>query len=190
MRTLVLGLEHFIDKIGYQAAEYARRGVPVRYLVRDESGLSSKMAESYGADVRIVPDGPLARIRFTLAQFLRGAAAYCELYDIGRLTVVYALIAVAFGSRLIVILRGGELCGKRKGFRRMGLVFALRLSHRIVAKEFKFCKISNEWVYARKKSALSGIACHCPERRRPRYVIVQSTSCFSTRFGNGETCRH
>lgn len=38
-KTLVLGLEHFIDKIGYQAFVYSKNNVPVKYLVSNKNGI-------------------------------------------------------------------------------------------------------------------------------------------------------
>lgn len=133
MSTLVLGLEHFIDKIGYQAAEYARRGIEVRYLVLDQSGLSHSKAAEYDALVDVVPTSLPARIAFTIRTLRQDRPRYVELYDIGRLTLLYALLARAFGAQLIVILRGFEL---RTGpARQVGLRRTLRIAHRIIAKE-------------------------------------------------------
>lgn len=133
MSTLVLGLEHFIDKIGYQAAEYARRGIEVRYLVLDQSGLSRSKAAEYGAQVEVVPTSLPARIAHTIRALRRERPRFVELYDIGRLTLLYALLARAFGAKLIFILRGFELRTDR--VRQVGLRRALRLAHRIIAKE-------------------------------------------------------
>lgn len=139
--TIVLGLEHFIDKIGYQAAEYARRGIDVLYLVLDKSGLSGAKARRYGARVDVVPVPLRERILFTIRAFRRERPRYCELYDIGRLTLLYALIARAAGARLIMILRGMELAAlEGRALRRAGLRAALRLSDQIVAKELNIVR--------------------------------------------------
>lgn len=131
--TLVLGLEHFIDKIGYQAHEYARRGIPVKYLVSDITGFSRQKAEHYNTDVEIVPTGQIARLAKAVAVFMKYKPRWCELYDTGRLTLAYALIAKLFRSRLVIILRGQEF--RRRGFRAFGLRTALRLCDHIVSKE-------------------------------------------------------
>lgn len=134
-RTLVLGLEHFIDKIGYQAAEYARRGIDVRYLVLDKSGLSRMKAREYGAAVALVPVTTAARLRYTMRRLRELRPDYVELYDIGRLTVPYALLARLSGARLVVILRGTELKTRRRRALRQGIRAALRLADHVVAKE-------------------------------------------------------
>ena len=140
-RTIVLGLEHFIDKIGYQAAEYGRREIDVLYLVLDKSGLSGRKASEYGANVEVVPVPLLARIVFTLRRFWRERPEFCELYDIGRLTLVYALIARMSGARLIMILRGAELWErKNNALRQAGLRLTLRLCDHIVAKELNIVR--------------------------------------------------
>lgn len=137
----MLGLEHFIDKIGYQAAEYRRRGIDVLYLVLDKSGLSRVKAAQYGARVEIVPGPLLERLHYTIRRLRHERPRFCELYDIGRLTLPYALLARAFGARLIMILRGNELRSeKNRGFRQTGLRAALRLADRIVAKELNIVR--------------------------------------------------
>lgn len=133
MSTLVLGLEHFIDKIGYQAAEYARRGIAVRYLVLDQSGLSRAKAAEYGAEVEVVPASMWGRITQTIRALRRERPQYVELYHTGRLTLLYALLARAFGARLIVILRGFEL--RTRWSWQLGLRRTLRMAHRVIAKE-------------------------------------------------------
>jgi len=140
-KTLVLGLEHFIDKIGYQAVEYRRRGIDVLYLVLDRSGLSRVKAEQFAARVHVVPESLFARVLFTIGVFRRERPAFCELYDIGRLTLLYALIARAAGAKLTLILRGTELwTGKKTRLRLAGTRLTLRLCHHIVAKELNIVR--------------------------------------------------
>jgi glycosyltransferase involved in cell wall biosynthesis len=137
-KTIVLGLEHFIDKIGYQANEYKRRGIPVKYLVNDVAGLSELKAKQYNADVDIVPINLLARLLKTLTTFMTYKPKWCELYDTGRLTLFYALIALIFRTKLIIILRGQEF--NRHGFRAFGLKLSLNLCHHIISKESNLTK--------------------------------------------------
>lgn len=132
-KTIVLGLEHFIDKIGYQSAEYLKRSKPVVYLVCDKSGYSKSKAEQYKANIVIVPKNQASRIFTTIHFFWKMRPKWCELYDTGRLTLFYALIAKLFNVKLITILRGQEF--NRTGFRFLGLKMALKLSDAIVAKE-------------------------------------------------------
>lgn len=132
-KTIVLGLEHFIDKIGYQSDEYKRRGIPVKYLVNDVAGLSELKAKQYKADINIVPLNLLSRVIKTLAVFITYKPKWCELYDTGRLTLLYALIAIIFRTKLIIILRGQEF--NRPGIRAFGLRLSLKLCHHIISKE-------------------------------------------------------
>lgn len=133
-RTIVLGLEHFIDKIGYQAAEYRRRGIDALYLVMDKSGLSQAKAREYDARVEVVPTRLRRRLAYTWRRFRSERPEVCELYDIGRLTLPYALMAKASGARLIMILRGRELT-QDSAARLAGVHAALRLADHVVAKE-------------------------------------------------------
>lgn len=156
-KTLVLGLEHFIDKIGYQAAEYGRRGIDVLYLVLDKSGLSRQKAREYGARVEIVPEPLGERLRFTIRQFRAERPRFCELYDIGRLTLAYAMIAKLFGAKLILILRGAELWNTTgTPFRRWGVRATLRLANRIVAKELNIIDDLNKLAIPQSKVTFIG----------------------------------
>ncbi len=132
-KTIVLGLEHFIDKIGYQSDEYKRRGIPVKYLVSDAVGFSSIKIKQYNADVKIVSKSLPLRVLKTLTTFMEYKPRYCEIYDTGRLTLVYTLIALMFRTKLVIILRGQEF--NRYGVRAFGLRLALKLCHHIISKE-------------------------------------------------------
>nr|WP_309098536.1 glycosyltransferase family 4 protein [Fredinandcohnia onubensis] len=136
-KTIVVGLEHFIDKIGYQAMEYRRIGIPVKYLVMDKSGLSKTKAEKYKADVEVVPKNIKNRILETIQVYNSYKPKWTEIYDIGKLTFIYGLIAKLFGTKLIFILRGGELAIRDTKFdiRRWGLLLTLKMSNHIIAKE-------------------------------------------------------
>lgn len=137
-KTIVLGLEHFIDKIGYQANEYKRRGIPVKYLVNDVSGFSGLKAKQYNADVDTVLINLPGRLLKTLTAFITYKPKWCELYDTGRLTLFYTLIALIFRTKLIIILRGQEF--NRQGFRAFGLKLSLKLCHHIISKESNLTK--------------------------------------------------
>jgi glycosyltransferase involved in cell wall biosynthesis len=131
--TLVLGLEHFIDKIGYQASEYRHRSMPVVYLVNDVSGYSASKAKKYNANIIVSSKNQIIKLGQTISFFWKLRPRWCELYDTGRLTIFYALIAKLFSVKLIVILRGQEF--NRSGFRLWGLKKTLKSCHAIVAKE-------------------------------------------------------
>jgi glycosyltransferase involved in cell wall biosynthesis len=133
-KTLVLGLEHFIDKIGYQAMGYHKDKIMVRYLVIDTSGYSTDKATKFNADVVIVPKNLFLRILLTIKQVIMFRPDFLEVYDIGRITVFYTLLAKLFRLKCIVILRGGEL--RTKGIRKRGLLWGLRLCNHIIAKEY------------------------------------------------------
>lgn len=166
--TLVCGLEHFIDKIGYQAAEYARQGIRARYLVLDKSGVSSRKAADYGADVMILPVAPVSRLWWMFREVCIRRPQFVELYDIGRLTLCYALLAKLSGGKLIMILRGAELWGDERGrragwSRRIGLRLALGLCDAIVAKEENILRDLDGVGVAREKVSFLGNAVPMPK---------------------------
>jgi len=137
-KTIVLGLEHFIDKIGYQSDEYKRRGIPIKYLVNDVSGISASKAKQYSADIDIVSRNLLARTIKTVVIFITYRPRWCEIYDTGRLTLFYTLIARIFRTKIVIILRGQEF--NRYGSRAFGLRLSLKLCHHIVSKESNLTK--------------------------------------------------
>lgn len=135
-KTIVLGLEHFIDKIGYQAEEYANFKIPVKYLVLDTSGFTKEKAGKYNADVTIVSKNIFVRLLQTVKALYLYKPKWCELYDIGRLTIVYAFLAKLFGCKLIFILRGHELWNRTMfNLQWLGLSVALKISDHVIAKE-------------------------------------------------------
>ncbi len=153
-KTIVLGLEHFIDKIGYQANEYKRCGIPVKYLVNDVSGLSELKAKQYNANIDIVPLNLLGRVLKTVKVFSIYRPRWCELYDTGRLTLFYTLIALMFRTKLVIILRGQEF--NRHGMRALGLRISLKLCHHIISKESNLTKsLSNISISSKKITEIS-----------------------------------
>ena len=134
-KTLVLGLEHFIDKIGYQSIVYKKNGISVRYLVLDKSGYTKEKVNKYDADVIIVPKNLILRILITIWNMIVFRPQDVEIYDIGRTTFIYILLAKIFNIKSIIILRGRELeCNQ--GIRKFGLIKSLELCNHIIAKEY------------------------------------------------------
>lgn len=134
-KTLVLGLEHFIDKIGYQAKIYKKKDIPVRYLVLDKSGYTKEKANKYNADVIIVPNNLILRILITIWNIIVYKPQNIEIYDIGRATYIYVLLSNIFNMKSFIILRGRELkCNQ--GIRKFGLKKSLKLCDHIIAKEY------------------------------------------------------
>ena len=62
VKTLSIGLEHFIDKIGYQSWIYQKNDDAIMYLINDISGLSRYYIEKYNACGIIVSRNPFFRI--------------------------------------------------------------------------------------------------------------------------------
>lgn len=138
INTLVLGLEHFIDKIGYQSSIYNKNGIKVLYIVNDRSGLSSFYAEKYSADVRIVRNGVADKLRVLYKTLFRYKPEFIELYDTGRMSLIYALTALIFRIRLILILRGGEIrCDRSKflSFNYFKFYVITKIAFRVIIKE-------------------------------------------------------
>lgn len=139
--TIILGLEHFLDKVGYQAQEYAARGLRCLFLVGDVSGASEAIARKYGAQIEIVSMRSMAnRLAHTVRAFRRVRPTHCELYVTGRASLAYAWISKLFGAKLIVFCRGSEVRQiHNRGCWGMSHSYAirqtLRLADAIVAKE-------------------------------------------------------
>ena len=108
INTIVLGLEHFIDKIGYQAQEYSKNDVSIKYLLVDKSGNSQYFSEKYNADIQIVASNPLKRFFQCIKTVKQLKPEYIELYKTGKLFLPYALLSYFTRTRLLVILRGHE----------------------------------------------------------------------------------
>lgn len=137
-----VGLEHFIDKIGYQSSIYSERGDKIIYLVSDVSGGSNYFAKKYNAAIVRMPSSPFRRIIYYVRYILQSHCNEVELYLTGKLSILYSLIAKILCKRLIIILRGMEF--NKSGFEKFVNVVSLRLANRIIAKEYNLvhnCKI-------------------------------------------------
>jgi len=133
--TLVLGLEHFIDKIGYQALSYQYYNHSIKYLVSDASGFSMYFARKYVADVSIVPKNPLKRMFFTVKYIFKNRYTHVEIYHTGHLTFFYVVICKIMMKDILFILRGCEFDKRNSSFWHALFVRALQLSNKIIAKE-------------------------------------------------------
>lgn len=133
IKTLCLGLAHFIDKNGYQAQVYQKHGERIRYLVPDVTGQTEHFRVKYDADVKIVPKSKLGRLWHTLFAFLAYRPQNVELYLTGYMALPYALLAKITGRNLIVILRGLEFKSHRTTWY---YALVLKMSDMIIAKEF------------------------------------------------------
>lgn len=133
IKTLCLGIAHFIDKNGYQAQVYQKHGERIRYLVPDVTGQTEHFRVKYDADVKIVPKSKLGRLWHTLFAFLAYRPHNVELYLTGYMALPYALLAKITGRNLIVILRGLEFKSHRTTWY---YALVLKMSDMIIAKEF------------------------------------------------------
>lgn len=133
IKTLCLGIAHFIDKNGYQAQVYKKHGERIRYLVPDVTGQTEHFRVKYDADVKIVPKSKLGRLWHTLVAFLAYRPHNVELYLTGYMALPYALLAKITGRNLIVILRGLEFKSHRTTWY---YALILKMSDLIIAKEF------------------------------------------------------
>lgn len=133
IKTLCLGIAHFIDKNGYQAQVYGKHGERIRYLVTDVTGQTEHFRVKYDADVKIVPKNKLGRLWHTLVAFLAYRPHNVELYLTGYMALPYALLAKITGRNLIVILRGLEFKSHRTTWY---YALVLKMSDLIIAKEF------------------------------------------------------
>lgn len=133
IKTLCLGIAHFIDKNGYQAQVYGKHGERIRYLVTDVTGQTEHFRLKYDADVKIVPENKLGRLWHTVAALLTYRPHNVELYLTGYMALPYALLAKITGRNLIVILRGLEFKSHRTTWY---YALVLKMSDMIIAKEF------------------------------------------------------
>ncbi|MDR2410249.1 MAG: glycosyltransferase [Bacteroidales bacterium] len=134
-KTLVLGLEHFIDKIGYQALAYQYYNHPVTYLTSDASGFSLAFSKKYNAEVVIVPLNIINRIIFTIKYLLRKEYTHVEIYYTGRLVYLYMVFCKIFRKKTLFILRGFEFDKKHGRFWDSLVIKSIKLSDKILAKE-------------------------------------------------------
>lgn len=137
-RTLVFGLEHFIDKIGYQAEIYNKKNIDVKYLVSDKSGNSDYFSEKYNANIEILPKNKLLVIFLIIRDLIKYKPEFVEIYDTGYMFFFYLAFSAIFRKKIIVILRGQELqrCNRKKiSLNYIKHKLGVWLSHKYVIKE-------------------------------------------------------
>lgn len=137
-KTLVLGLEHFIDKIGYQAKIYSENNIDVRYLVQNKNGNSDYFSEKYNADIEVLPTNRLLIFFRVIRNLMNYKPEFVEIYDTGFMFFIYLVLSAVFRKKIIVILRGQELqkCDKKRlNFNYLMHRLGVFLSHKYVIKE-------------------------------------------------------
>jgi glycosyltransferase involved in cell wall biosynthesis len=134
-KTLVLGLEHFIDKIGYQALAYQYYNHPVTYLTSDTSGFSLTFSKKYNAEVIIVPQNIINRLIFIINYLLMKEYSYVEIYYTGRLVYFYTAFCKLLRKKTLFILRGYEFDKKYGRFWDLLAIKSIKSSDKILAKE-------------------------------------------------------
>jgi glycosyltransferase involved in cell wall biosynthesis len=134
-KTLVLGLEHFIDKIGYQAFAYQYYNHPVTYLTPDVSGFSMVFSKKYNTEIVIIPQNAANRILTTLKYLSRMEYTHVEVYHTGRLTYFYMIFCKFFKKKTLFILRGCEFNKRYNKYWDKKLIQAIKLSDKVLAKE-------------------------------------------------------
>lgn len=150
--TLCVGLEHFIDKIGYQAYIYQTHGERIKYLVSDVSGNSKEFSLKYNADVEIVPKSIVGRMYNYIKNLISCKNSYIELYLTGKLSLFYAIIGKLFRKKIIVILRGLEFDGSR--FIKKLNILTLKIADKIIAKEINLINSCRENKFENKTEFL------------------------------------
>lgn len=180
MRTLVLGLAHFVDKYGYIAEVYARNNESIKFLSMDVSGNSVNCARSYNALLVLVKKSKLQRIWTTIRELVLFRPEYVEVYDIGRLTIIYAILTKVFRKHLTILLIGGELDENHQSdafaplswrLKQYLLKCALMLSDVIIAKEEHMRQKLADRRIERKKVYFIGNAVPVPKYSRTQKSI-------------------
>jgi glycosyltransferase involved in cell wall biosynthesis len=143
-KTLVLGLEHFIDKIGYQALAYQYYNHPVTYLTSDASGYSLSFSEKYNADVVIVPQNVINRMVFTIKYLVKKEYTHIEIYYTGRLVYFYMIFCKIFKKKNLFILRGGEFNNSHSKYWDSKVIKSIKLSDKVLAKEISLYEKAKE----------------------------------------------
>jgi glycosyltransferase involved in cell wall biosynthesis len=149
-KTLVLGLEHFIDKIGYQALAYQYYDHPVTYLTSDASGFSLSFSKKYNADVVIVPRNIINRVIFTIKYLLKKKYTHVEIYYTGRLVYLYVIFCRLLKKNTLFILRGFEFDKKYGSFWDSKVIAAIKSSDKVLAKEVSLYEKAKEIVSSDK----------------------------------------
>lgn len=138
LNTLVLGLEHFIDKIGYQAEQYKKNDISVKYLVNDKSQTSQYYAAKYDADVVVQPKNKILSVVSCFLYIFRCRPKFVELYDTGNMFFIYLILCFILRRKVLVVYRGGELQrhnGAKFNFNYIKHLFASIVAFRVIAKE-------------------------------------------------------
>ena len=112
-KSLVLGLEHFIDKIGYRDEAFRHYYHPVKYLVSDNSGFSLPFAEKYNADISIVPKNKLMRLIFIIRYIIKKEFTHAEFYYSGYMVFLYVLACKIMRKKTLSFLIGAEFIAER-----------------------------------------------------------------------------
>jgi glycosyltransferase involved in cell wall biosynthesis len=134
-KTLVLGLEHFIDKIGYQVLAYQYYNHPVTYLTPDASGFSLEFSRKYNAEVIVVSRNFIVRAISAMKYLLKKEYTHVEVYHTGRLTYFYMVFCLFFNKKTLFILRGCEFNKTHSKYWDSKLLQAIKLSSKVLAKE-------------------------------------------------------
>ena len=150
--NICIGLEHFIDKVGYQSSVYNKNGETIKYLINDVSGKSEVFINKYNADAYILPNNAILRLFSYVFILMNYRSKYVELYCTGRLTVFYALFAKIFFRKLVVILRGTEFDGKVQSLSLN--LYTLKMANVIIVKEYNLLKSIQKYSLEYKTSFL------------------------------------
>ena len=153
-KTLVLGLEHFIDKIGYQAFVYSKNNVPVKYLVSNKNGNSEYFAERYNADIEILPTSKIKAFFSYLKNIIVYKPTFVEIYVTGRMFLFYVIASFLLKKKILIILRGQELthrAGKNKSTHYIRHKIGVALAHKYILKEENLIKLYLANGYDRNK---------------------------------------
>jgi glycosyltransferase involved in cell wall biosynthesis len=149
-KTLILGLEHFIDKMGYQALAYQHYKHPVKYLVSDASGFSLLFVEKYNADISIIPKNRLKRMFFTVKYLFLHEYTHIEIYNNERLIFFYVLLCKILRKNTMIILRGFEFNKLHGLFWHILSIKAMKICDLIMAKEPHLYKEAKKYVKTEK----------------------------------------
>ncbi len=155
MKTLVVGLAHFVDKYGYQSKIFQENGCQIRFLSTDVSNSTNEKANEYKADVVISGQGVFDRLKTYTQQLVDYKPDWLELYDVGRLTLVYFILAKILRVKVQVYIIGYELRASHQSdkytrvswiFKQVLLKFVLRHSDIVCVKEISSLEIAKNYV--------------------------------------------
>ncbi len=110
-KTICVGLDNFMDKIGYQSDVYKKNGEQIRYLVIDTTGTSHFFSTKYKADVVILRKTTIIRFFQTIKEIIIYRPNAIEIY-LSALPKfwdhILAPLCKLLRIRLILFLRGTE----------------------------------------------------------------------------------